>query len=151
MADDGRRLIKRRPEVEVWAGGGVPWRRVDDRVELLLVHREHHDDWTFPKGKLDDGETLERCAEREVLEETGLRCERGSRLPVIEYRDGRDRAKAVVYWLMTVCEGHFEPNDEVDACGWFDLASARNALSYRRDRALVDEVEAAIESSTIGT
>ncbi|MEM9466752.1 MAG: NUDIX hydrolase [Actinomycetota bacterium] len=142
-------LPERRPDVEVWAGGGVVWRTVGDVVELLLVHRDHREDWSFPKGKLDPGETLIECAVREVEEETGLRCETGERLAIVEYRDGRGRDKAVVYWLMVVVGGRFEPNDEVDACGWFDLASARTVLTYDRDRDLVDEVESRIASSTI--
>ena len=138
-----------RPDVEVWAAGGVLWRAVDDQVELLLVHRDHRSDWSFPKGKLDPDETLLDCALREVAEETGLHCEAGDPLPLVEYRDGRDRNKAVAYWLMVVTEGRFEPNDEVDACAWFDPASARSTLTYGRDRKLVDEVEALIASSTI--
>ena len=149
MGEGHRRLIESRPDVEVWAAGGVPWRRVDGAVEVLLVHRDHHDDWSFPKGKLDPGETLRACAVREVVEETGLRCSTGTRLDLVEYRDAQDRSKAVVYWLMTVTDGSFEPNDEVDSCGWFDPSSARNTLTYDRDRRLMDEVEAAIASSTI--
>lgn len=125
------------------------WRMIDGQIELLLVHREHRSDWSFPKGKLDPGETLRKCARREVAEETGLRCVTGERLPLVEYRDGRDRSKAVVYWLMVVEQGRFEPNDEVDACAWFDPASAKATLTYGRDRDLVDEAEAVIASSTI--
>ena len=44
--------------------------------------------------------------------------------------------------------GAFVPNREVDAVGWFDLASARAILSYN-DVVLVDEIETAIMSSTI--
>ena len=142
-------LIEAHPDIEVWAAGGVVWRVVDDQVEVLLVHRDRHQDWTFPKGKLDAGETLRACALREVEEETGLRCTTSSRLTLVGYRDARDRSKAVVYWMMTVDDGVFVPNDEVDACGWFDPASARSILSYQHDVELMDEAEAAIESSTI--
>jgi predicted NUDIX family NTP pyrophosphohydrolase len=48
-----------------------------------------------------------------------------------------------------VAEGAFVPNHEVDAVGWFDLASARAILSYQRDVVLVDEIERATVSSTI--
>src|SRR5439155_13944430 len=66
----------------VRAAGGVIARR-DQRgeIEVLLIHRPHRQDWSFPKGKVDAGETDEACALREVEEETGLRCTLGSELP----------------------------------------------------------------------
>ncbi len=142
-------LLSEHPEIEVWAAGGAVWRAVGGPVELLLVRRDSHEDWTMPKGKLDEGETLRACALREVEEETGLRCATGDRLSLVTYTDGRDQSKAVVYWMMTVIEGAFVPNGEIDAVGWFDLASARSILSYRRDVVLVDEIETKITSSTI--
>lgn len=142
-------LFAAHPEIEVWAAGGVVWRSTASSIELLLVHRPSHRDWTFPKGKLDDGETLRHCALREVEEETGLRCTTGARLPLIRYRDGRRRRKAVVYWTMTVDGGRFAPNAEVDGVGWFDAVSARAILSYDHDAALVGEIEAAIASPTV--
>ena len=61
----------------VQAAGGVVWRRRDDQIQVLLVHRPKYDDWSLPKGKLEPGETHQEAALREVREETGLRCERG--------------------------------------------------------------------------
>ena len=110
-------LISDHPEIEVWAAGGAVWRMADGTIELLLAHRDSHDDWTMPKGKLDPGETLRACALREVEEETGLRCVSGDRLSLVPYTDGQGRSKAVVYWTMTVAEGAFVPNREVDAVG----------------------------------
>ena len=42
------------------AAGGLVVR--DGRV--LVVHRPKYDDWTFPKGKLEDGESWEDAALR---------------------------------------------------------------------------------------
>jgi len=49
------------------AAGGLVWNKDN---ELLMIFRQ--DKWDLPKGKVDDGETLEACAIREVQEETGL-------------------------------------------------------------------------------
>src|SRR3979490_724065 len=86
----------------VKAGGGLVVRRVRGQLEVVLVHRPAREDWTFPKGKLEDGETLEDCALREVHEETGLICRLGRFLGHTEYRDRKDRQKVVAYWMMTV-------------------------------------------------
>jgi 8-oxo-dGTP pyrophosphatase MutT (NUDIX family) len=46
-------------------------------VLVAVVHRPRHDDWTLPKGKLDDGEDETAAALREVAEETGAIVELG--------------------------------------------------------------------------
>jgi len=50
------------------AGGGLV---KNEKGEVLFMFRRGK--WDLPKGKLDDGETLEACALREVREETGLK------------------------------------------------------------------------------
>jgi 8-oxo-dGTP pyrophosphatase MutT (NUDIX family) len=141
MLDLRGRLALDHPEVVVWAAGGVILRNSGGALELLLVHRPDRDDWSFPKGKTDEGETLGQTAEREVLEETGFRCRRLDRLPVVRYADAKDREKLVAYWTMEVLDGDFEPNDEVDALGWFDLTSAAETLTYDRDVELLDAIK----------
>src|SRR6185369_12786928 len=120
----------------VRAAGGVVSRRGErGEVEVLLVHRPHHGDWSFPKGKREPGETDEECALREVWEETGLRCAIGSELPEVCYRDARGRAKTVRYWTMTA-DGDAEPRNEIDAVRWLGVPAAANRLSYAGDRDL---------------
>ena len=119
------------------AGGVVSRQSARGRLEVLLVHRPGHDDWSLPKGKLEPGETDEQCALREVWEETGLRCVLGAELPGVSYRDREGRAKAVRYWAMTVVEGEARAQNEVDAVRWLGVADAARLLSYPRDRELL--------------
>ncbi len=123
----------------VEAAGGV----VLHENRVLLVHRPRYDDWTLPKGKLDRGESFEDAALREVLEETGLRCTLGRELPGTEYRDRKDRAKVVRYWLMALDSelGAFEPNDEVDEVRWMEVEEAAVKLTYDRDREVLESVD----------
>ena len=115
------------------AAGGVVVR--DGRV--LLVHRPRYDDWTFPKGKLDPGESFEEAAVREVEEETGLRCTLGDELASTRYDVG-GRPKLVRYWLMTPeSEAAFEENDETDDLRWLTPEEAGTFLTYARDRELL--------------
>lgn len=118
----------------VRAAGGV----VERNGALLLVHRPRYDDWTFPKGKADEGETDEDCALREVREETGLRCELEDELPATYYIDSRGRPKRVRWWRMrALSDDGFAPNDEVDELRWLDRDAAAALLTYERDRVLV--------------
>lgn len=130
-------------EVEVRAAGGVLWRPSAAGPEILLVHRPRYDDWTLPKGKAEPDESDDACAEREVLEETGMRVERGPLLCRVRYTDSRGRAKEVAYFDLRVTVGAFEPNDEVDEVRWVVPSVAKAALTYPHDAAVVDAFVAA--------
>ena len=118
---------------EIRAAGGVVMR--DGLV--AVVHRPRYDDWSLPKGKLDEGETFEEAALREVWEETGLRVALATELPPVHY-EARGRPKIVRYWLMSVEDDPgFEPNDEVDELRWLSAADAVELLTYDRDREVV--------------
>jgi 8-oxo-dGTP diphosphatase len=119
----------------VRAAGAVLWRPGDDGVEVALVHRPKYDDWSFPKGKLDRGETHDQAAVREVEEETGCRGPLGPELEGTSYRDAKGRPKAVRYWSMRCrSEAGFVANDEVDELRWVDVLAAESLLSYAHDR-----------------
>jgi 8-oxo-dGTP pyrophosphatase MutT (NUDIX family) len=118
---------------EVRAAGGVV---VRDGL-VALVHRPRYDDWTLPKGKLDDGESFEEAALREVDEETGLHARLVRELPSVNY-EVRGRPKVVRYWLMEVeSDEGFVANDEVDEVRWLEPAEALALLTYDRDRGVL--------------
>ena len=124
------------------AGGVVVRPGPSGEREVALVHRPAYDDWSFPKGKLVEGEREEDAALREVEEETGLRCRLGRRLPSVTYRDRKGRPKVVSYWVMTPQSGSFHPTDEVDDLRWLPAGEALAILTYPHDRDLLREAVA---------
>jgi 8-oxo-dGTP diphosphatase len=124
----------------VRAAGGLVVRDGTAGTEVLLVHRPRYDDWTFPKGKVDPGESDEDAALREVEEETGFRCALEAELPSTTYVDAKGRPKLVRYWRMRVVDGAFAANNEVDQIEWLSAAAARVKLSYDRDRSLAEHL-----------
>src|SRR6185295_16294214 len=112
----------------IHAAGGIIWRprrprkasdRNRDRVEVLLVHRPSYDDWTFPKGKPDRGESLPATAVREIEEETGYPVRLGHPLPETLYRV-KGGMKRVSYWVARPVgkPTKFKANNEIDEVRW---------------------------------
>lgn len=129
------------------AAGGLVWRkrsgpsRTEPRIEVLVIHRPSYDDWTFPKGKTDPGETLQVTAVREIGEETGLRVRLGHPLQDISYPIGGG-TKLVAYWCARAIGADeadpFVPNKEVDEIRWVGMRDAATLLTYSHDRELLE-------------
>ena len=126
-------------EPQIRAAGGVLLRSGAGGPEVAVIHRPKYADWTLPKGKLDQGETFEQAALREVEEETGLRCRLGERVGKNEYRDRHGRSKRVDWWLMDPVDGEFQPNDEVDEIRWVPIADVRDLLTHDDDYGLIQQ------------
>jgi 8-oxo-(d)GTP phosphatase len=128
---------------EILAGGAVVFRGNGDGLEVLAVHRPKYDDWSFPKGKLDEGEPAPVAAVREVAEETGLDVRLGPPLPDQRYPVVNGRGKRVHYWVGRLVGGDdvasYQPNQEIDEVRWIPLDRAESWLSYPRDRATLTD------------
>jgi 8-oxo-dGTP pyrophosphatase MutT (NUDIX family) len=129
------------PDDLIRAAGGIVTRFVPGgRVEVACIYREARGDWTFPKGKLEAGETFEQGALREVYEEIGLHCRVVRFVGTTNYTHRKGKPKIVAYYLMTADFGTFEPNDEVDELVWLPLEHVRAHLTWDRDQELFDLV-----------
>ena len=132
----------------VEAAGGVLWRPAAGGVglEIALVHRPKYDDWSLPKGKLNEGEHPIVGAVREVWEETGFTGVPGIPLPSVNYlKDGLP--KRVRFWVMRPVAGEFVPNNEVDQLIWLPPREAQAHLSPQRDRDVVTNVDLGLVST----
>lgn len=132
----------------VLAAGCLCWRLRGGHLQVLLIHRPRYDDWSWPKGKTDPGETAPETAVREVHEEVGLRVRLGLPLPPVQYPVSGNGTKRVEYWAAEVETGAKVSVDgkEVDEHRWVSVKEARAMLTNKRDRepldALADHAEA---------
>jgi 8-oxo-dGTP pyrophosphatase MutT (NUDIX family) len=103
----------------IQAGGGFV---VNEEGEVLFIFRRGR--WDLPKGKLDEGETIEDCALREVEEETGLKQLSPGRLLLTTYhtyhQDGQHMLKASWWYLMHTSRQDLKPQTEedIEKCEW---------------------------------
>lgn len=140
----------------VLAAGAICWREMSGKIQVLLVHRDGHGDVSFPKGKVDPGETPPQTAVRELQEETGLSVVLGAPLGTTEYTLPGGREKIVYYWSTEVTDeavaaSTFSPNEEIAALEWLPIRAARSALTYSRDREVLDRFSARVKAGTTRT
>jgi 8-oxo-dGTP pyrophosphatase MutT (NUDIX family) len=119
--------------VSIRSAGAIVVR--DGRV--LVIHRTKHDDWGFPKGKLEPGEDEAAAAMREVEEEVGLRIRLGPPIGEMRYTLADGTPKVTVLFRAEA-DGEPEPRDGVDEVRWVTPVEASRLLNHDRDRRLLD-------------
>jgi 8-oxo-dGTP pyrophosphatase MutT (NUDIX family)/phosphohistidine phosphatase SixA len=135
----------------VYAAGTICWREIKGIIHLLVIHRTAQRDDTFPKGKLDPGESLPQCAVRETWEETGLTVSLGAPLGVTTYTLANGKTKEVHYWAAEVSDeavkaSTFSPNEEVTSVRWVPLHKVSRELTYELDRDVLKRFETLVET-----
>src|SRR4030095_12391861 len=100
------------------AAGGVVERVTPDGIQLVIVRRTQYGDWVLPKGKPDDGETLEETALREVKEETGCEARIVGDAYTIEYNIRRARKVVTFYRMAFVADGFQVDPGEIGRGTW---------------------------------
>lgn len=126
------------------SAGGVVYRRERQRVEIALAARRTRKGtlvWGLPKGGIDEDETHEEAAIREVREEAGLEAEIEHDLGEIRYFyvwEGVRVRKVVHFYLMRATGGDISAHDdEMEDVRWFPLATSIRRAAYTGERQIL--------------
>lgn len=123
------------------AGGGI----VKKENKILLIHRLGV--WDFPKGKLDEGESIKECAEREVHEETGVKAKIEDKIYKSYHTYARNHKRVLkkTYWYNMEClddrKMKAQKEEHIDDVKWCTIEEAELLLanSYNSLQFLLDK------------
>ena len=119
-----------------FSSGGIVIKSRGGKISILLI-KDPYGKWTWPKGKIDKGETSLEAARREIEEETGLSSIRlVSKIGQNNYFYKRKKKliyKTVYFYLFkfTGKEAIDFQRDEVDDCKWFPAEAALSKIGYK--------------------
>lgn len=139
--------------VEQVSAGGVAFRKTDSICEIALVSVNPSLRWQLPKGLVDDGESPEIAALREVREEAGIEAELLEKIETVEYwyfgnqKGARVRFhKFVHFFLMKYLAGDVADHDhEVAEARWVEINEAINMLDFENEKKIVKKASGLIE------
>ncbi|HXG53284.1 MAG TPA: divalent cation tolerance protein CutA [candidate division Zixibacteria bacterium] len=139
------------------SAGGIVFRRRGGAYETVLIRVRHR--WTLPKGHVEEGESTEQAALREVREETGLEGAVVQKLGDIRY-SYRDKSKEgeairiykrVFFYLLRYVKGDVRDHDhEVEEARWFPMEQAIRRLKFATERKMVHRALSVLEAEDGG-
>ena len=125
--------------------GTMTYRENDEgKTEIMMIFREGYEDWTLPKGHVEEGEKLVETAGRETQEETGYTVEVGNRIEskIYKYKYNENLFTCEVFYFLAKPIDHDPdavPNIEVDKAEWFEAKEAIKNLSYDTDKEIAEK------------
>lgn len=115
--------------------GGIVFRLSAKGLEYLLVRaKKPPDAWVFPKGHVEEGETPERAAVREVLEEAGVRAATVNSIGLLPV----DSRFAEMFLMTHESAGDSPPERD---CVWLEFNAALERLTFEESRRLLERAD----------
>ena len=135
------------------SSGGVVFRKHADSIEGVIISVGENNRWQLPKGLVDNGETPEVAALREVREEAGLDAELLAPIDTIEYwYVSKERGKPVRFhkyvhfYLLRYRSGDPDQHDqEVNEARWVEIDQAGTMLAFESEKKMVSQAKGMIE------
>lgn len=112
---------------------------------LLILQNAGH--WGLPKGHVEEGETEEQTAIREVKEETNIDIIINNKYRyTTSYSPKENVMKEVVYFLAQNIDEDKKPQlEEVSEVKWFTLEEAMNTITYENSKEILNKLKKDIE------
>lgn len=138
------------------SAGAVVYKIKDNIKHFLLVYSVRNNEWSFPKGHIEENETEMEAAKREIFEETGI-----SDLTFIDgfkisdsymikgtlpHTVGSIIKKNVIYYLCCTNSDFVSPNDnEINKCKWVTYANAMICLVHKQQKNILNAANKYLE------
>ena len=136
------------------SAGGVAFRKRKKQIDVALISVGERRRWQLPKGAVDEGESTEDAAFREVREEAGIETEVVNRIDKVEYwyfwnEEGQRVRyhKFVYFYLLRYKSGDVrDHDDEVNEARWVEIDEAIKLLAFNSEKKIVEKAKALIQS-----
>ncbi len=121
--------------------GAVVFRKINNEIRYLLIRNRRSSNWSFPKGHVENGETLEDTAIREVLEETGLRIKI---LPGFKCKSeysiqNRIQKTVQIFVASTEDTQTIIQQEEIEDYLWLTYEKAYQQLKFENDKSILKD------------
>lgn len=117
-----------------------------NKDKIGLVYRDVYDDYTFPKGHLESGESFVECAIRETNEETKreVKLLENSEIYIENYKDSYGNNCECHYFI--ACDNGKSDNDslEVHDLIWVEYDKVDNILTYDSQKELWNNIKESV-------
>lgn len=119
--------------------GAVVYRKINDSIRYLLIKNKRSSNWGFPKGHMENGETPEDTAKREVLEETGIHI---NIIPGFSSKSdyviqGKIEKSVIVFIGKTFDTQTKIQREEIEDYIWLKFEDAYKSLKFDNDKTIL--------------
>ena len=131
--------------------GAVVFRFINGERRFLLIKNKRSCHWGFPKGHVENDETDEETAKREVLEETGIHIKI---FPGFKHKSeytirGRIEKSVLIFLATTDDTQTVIQPEEIEDYIWLGYDNAISTLNYPNDKDILSLAKAYITKNNI--